>query len=125
MLMLLINRIINENNENNENIVEKYNNYENGFNFENKPLEKIYLMINGYNPEYMYNWKVIDKIYVFFIYVIAFCISCASAYLSFNCNWNGFNNNVIIKALFSFISFMLGPIYLIYYFIFNYIGKMC
>jgi hypothetical protein len=118
MLILLINRILGNN-------VEKYSNYENGFNFENKPLEKIYLIINGYNPEYMYNWRVIDNIYIFFLYILAFGISCASAYLSFNCNWSGFDNNIIFKVLFSFVSFMLGPIYLIYYFIFNYLGKMC
>jgi hypothetical protein len=88
-------------------------------------IEKLYLYISGYNPDYYYRWTVIDYVYLAIIYIITFLISAGAAYLSFSCTWKDFVTNTVIRAFFAICAFMLGPIYLIWYFIFNYLGNMC
>ena len=104
-------------------LVENFNNNEDNINY--RPIEVIYLYINGYNPEYLYRWTILDNIYIAILYIITFLISAGAAYLSFSCKWGGMVNNLFIRIVFAFAAFMLGPIYLIYYFIFNYLGKLC
>ena len=103
-------------------LVENFNNQED---IKYSPIEIIYLHANGYNPEYLYRWTIIDNIYIAIRYIITFLISVGAAYLSFSCKWGGMVNNLFIRIVFAFAAFMLGPIYLIYYFIFNYLGKLC
>jgi hypothetical protein len=89
------------------------------------PIEKLYLYMSGYSPDYFYRWTEIDYVYVAIIYIMTFLISAAAAYLAFSCTWKGFVTNKIIRAFFAVCAFMLGPIYLVWYFIVNYLGDMC
>lgn len=88
-------------------------------------IETLYLYINGYNPEYTYRWTTLDNIYVAMLYIFTLLIALVSAFLSFSCKWGGTVDNMIVRLIFAFFAFMLGPLYLIYYFIFNYLGNMC
>tara|TARA_B100000795_G_scaffold270051_1_gene262226 strand:+ start:6880 stop:7209 length:330 start_codon:yes stop_codon:yes gene_type:complete len=88
-------------------------------------IETLYLYLYGYNPEYTYRWTTIDNINLAILYIVTLLIALTSAYLSFSCKWGGTVNNIIIRLFFAFIAFMFGPLYLVYYFIFNYIGNMC
>ena len=38
-------------------------------------MERVYLYIMGYNPDFYYKWDVIDNILVAIIYMITFIIS--------------------------------------------------
>jgi len=104
-------------------LIENFNNQEEETKY--SPIEVIYLYMSGYNPNYLYRWTILDNIYIAIIYIITFIISVGAAYLSFSCKWGGMVNNIFIRIVFAFSAFMLGPIYLIYYFIFNYLGKLC
>lgn len=88
-------------------------------------IEVLYLYINGYNPNYTYRWTTLDNIYVAMLYILTLLIALVSAYLSFYCKWGGTVDNLIVRLIFAFFAFMFGPLYLIYYFIFNYLGNMC
>jgi hypothetical protein len=89
------------------------------------PLQIVYLNMLGYNSDYYYRWNLLDNISIIVLYIVTFIISAISAYLSYTCNWSNMNDNIILKVVFAFIAFMLGPIYLIYYFFMNYLGKLC
>ena len=104
-------------------LVEKFNNQDENSKYNS--METIYLYLNGYNPEYLYRWTIIDNIFIAVLYIITLLISVGAAYLSFSCKWGGIANNIFIRILFAFAAFMLGPIYLLYYLIFNYFGKLC
>ena len=104
-------------------LVEKFNNQDENSKYNS--METIYLYLNGYNPEYLYRCTVIDNMFIAVLYIITLLISVGAAYLSFSCKWGGMVNNIIIRILFAFAAFMLGPIYLLYYLIFNYFGKLC
>jgi len=88
-------------------------------------ISALYLRMLGYNSNYYYRWGIIDNIYIILLYILTFLISILAAYLSFTCNWKGMINSIFIKLLFAFVAFMLGPIYLIWYFFVNYLGKFC
>jgi hypothetical protein len=88
-------------------------------------ISALYLRMLGYNSNYYYRWGIIDNIYIVLLYILTFLISILAAYLSFTCNWKGMINSIFIKLLFAFVAFMLGPIYLIWFFLVNYLGKFC
>lgn len=96
---------------------------------ENEPqtdgIKSLYLLANGYNAKYYYNWKVVDYIILALLYIIAFLISIGAAYLSYTCTWKGSVQNVFFRMITAFFAFMLGPIYIIYYILFNYLGNLC
>jgi hypothetical protein len=104
-------------------LFEKFTNNEVEINYNS--IERIYLYINGYNPSYTYRWTTLDNIYVAMLYILTLLIALVSAYLSFSCKWGGIIDNIIVRLIFAFFAFMFGPLYLIYYFIFNYLGNMC
>ena len=56
---------------------------------------------------------------------ISLFISIYSSYLSYNCNYKGYNMDPISNLFFAIIAFLLGFLYLIYYFIFNYLFGKC
>lgn len=85
-----------------------------------------YVYINDYNPSASYDDLTVgDKISIISIYIIFFLISFYSAYLSLSCTWNGRVTNIFIRFLFALFAFNLGPIYLIWYFIVNYLFGAC
>ena len=88
-------------------------------------MERVYLYIMGYNPDFYYKWDVIDKILVAIIYMITFFISATAAYLSFKCTWKGAIKNFFYRLIFATMAFLLGPLYLLWYFFVNYIGNLC
>lgn len=88
-------------------------------------IERVYLYINGYNPDYYYKWDVVDKVFVAILYMITFFISAMAAYLSFNCTWKGAVKNAFYRLIFALIAFLLGPFYLLWYFLINYLGNLC
>ena len=88
-------------------------------------ISAIYLLLLGYNANYYYKWGVIDNICIVLLYILTLSISVFAAYLSFTCNWKGLVNNLVIKLLFALFAFMLGPFYLVWFFLVNYLGKMC
>ena len=88
-------------------------------------ISALYLLLLGYNANYYYKWGVMDNIAVVLLYILTFSISVFAAYLSFTCNWKGLVNNMVIKLLFALFAFMLGPFYLVWFFLVNYLGKMC
>jgi len=90
-----------------------------------EPIRILYLYMAGYNPNYYYEWSMADNIILAILYFITFLISVFSAYLSYSCTWSGAIKNKIFRILFGFIAFMLGPIYLIWYFIVNFFGGLC
>jgi len=111
---------------------ERFDNYYTINNDENKNdvvkydiISALYLRMLGYNSNYYYRWGIIDNIYIILLYIVTFLISIFAAYLSFTCNWKGMVNNILIKLIFAFFAFMLGPFYLIWYFFVNYLGKLC
>ena len=88
-------------------------------------MERVYLYIMGYNPDFYYKCDVVDKIFVAIIYLITFFISATAAYLSFKCTWKGVIKNFFYRLMFAIVAFLLGPIYLLWYFFINYIGNLC
>lgn len=88
-------------------------------------LEKLYITSWGYKPDYYYRWELIDKIFVAILYILTFLISVGAAYLSYKCTWGGTVQNIVMRIFFAFAAFMLGPIYLIWYFFVNYLGNLC
>ena len=88
-------------------------------------ISAIYLLLLGYNANYYYRWGVMDNICIVLLYILTLAISVFAAYLSFTCNWKGLVNNLVIKLLFALLAFMLGPFYLVWFFLVNYLGKMC
>ena len=88
-------------------------------------ISALYLIMLGYNANYYYKWGIIDNICIALLYILTFLISIFSAYLSFTCDWKGLFNDLIIRLLFAFSAFMLGPFYLVWFFLINYLGKMC
>ena len=88
-------------------------------------ISAIYLIMRGYNANYYYRWGVMDNIVIVLLYILTFIISVYAAYLSFSCTWKGLVDNIIIRLLFAFVAFMFGPFYLIWYFLVNYLGKLC
>ena len=88
-------------------------------------ISAIYLLLLGYNANYYYKWGVMDNICIVLLYILTLSISVFAAYLSFTCNWKGLVNNLVIKLLFALFAFMLGPFYLVWFFLVNYLGKMC
>jgi hypothetical protein len=111
---------------------ERFDNYYTINNNENKNdvvkydiISALYLRMLGYNSNYYYRWGIIDNIYIILLYIVTFLISIFAAYLSFTCNWKGMVNNILIKLIFAFFAFMLGPFYLVWYFFVNYLGKLC
>jgi len=100
--------------------IEKYENHK-----ELEPIRILYLYMAGYNPEYYYKWSIADNIVLAILYFITFLISVASAYLSYSCTWNGAMSNPMFRVIFAFVAFMLGPVYLIWYFFVNFVGGLC
>jgi hypothetical protein len=88
-------------------------------------IERIYLYLFGFNPDFYYKWNLVDKILVAILYMITFIISAIAAYLSYNCTWKGSIKNVFYRFLFSIVAFLLGPLYILWYFFVNYIGGLC
>ena len=88
-------------------------------------ISALYLLMLGYNANYYYRWGIIDNICIVLLYILTFLISIFSAYLSFTCDWKGLFNDITIRLLFAFSAFMLGPFYLVWFFLINYLGKMC
>jgi hypothetical protein len=88
-------------------------------------IKSLYLYFNGYNANYYYNWKLTDYLILAVMYMAAFMIACLSAYLSYSCTWKGSVTNIYIRIFNAFIAFMLGPIYLFWYFFVNYLGGLC
>ena len=88
-------------------------------------ISAIYLLLLGYNANYYYRWGVMDNICIVLLYILTLSISVFAAYLSFTCNWKGLVNNLVIKLLLALFAFMLGPFYLVWFFLVNYLGKMC
>jgi hypothetical protein len=88
-------------------------------------IKSLYLYMNGYNSRYYYNWKVTDFIILAVLYIVAFLMSVYSAYLSYTCTWRNSVTNRGVRILTAFVAFMLGPIYLIWYFFINFLGGLC
>jgi hypothetical protein len=88
-------------------------------------VKSMYLYLYGYNTRYYYRWRLMDYIILAVFYFAALLMSLASAYLSFTCTWKGSITNIPIRVLCAVTAFMLGPIYLIWYFFVNYLGKLC
>jgi len=88
-------------------------------------ISALYLLLLGYNANYYYKWGVMDNICIVLLYILTLSISVFAAYLSYMCNWKGLVNNLVIKLLFALLAFMLGPFYLVWFFLVNYLGKMC
>jgi hypothetical protein len=88
-------------------------------------ISALYLLLLGYNANYYYKWGVMDNICIVLLYILTLSISVFAAYLSYMCNWKGLVNNLVIKLLFALFAFMLGPFYLVWFFLVNYLGKMC
>lgn len=94
--------------------------------FENvNGINSIYLYMRGYSSRYYYMYGVTDYIFLAVLYMTSLFISIASAYLSYTCTWKGTVSNTFVRLLTAFFAFLLGPIYLIWYFLVNYLGKMC
>lgn len=100
---------------------EKFENEENKLD----GVKSLYLYMIGYNAQYYYNFGILDYILLAIIYMITFLISAGAAYLSFTCTWNGIVTNIYLRTFTAIFAFMLGPIYLIWYFFVNYMGQMC
>jgi len=88
-------------------------------------ISALYLVMLGYNANYYYRWGIMDNICIVLLYILTLIISIFAAYLSYNCNWKVIDNNIFVKLLFALIAFMLGPLYLIWFFFVNYLGKLC
>jgi len=90
-----------------------------------EPIRIIYLYMAGYNPNYYYKWSMVDHIILAILYFITFLISVGSAYLSYSCTWSGNMKNPLFRLIFALLAFMLGPVYLVWYFFANYMGGLC
>ena len=88
-------------------------------------ISAIYLIMRGYNANYYYHWGVMDNICIILLYILTLLISIFAAYLSFSCTWKGLVNNIFIRLLFAFVAFMLGPFYLVWFLLVNYLGNLC
>jgi len=88
-------------------------------------ISALYLIMRGYNANYYYRWGIMDNICVVLLYILTLLISIFAAYLSFSCTWKGLVDNIFIRLLFAFCAFMLGPFYLIWYVLVNYLGNLC
>lgn len=88
-------------------------------------VESMYLYINGYSTRYYYRWRLLDYIILGIFYFTALLISCVSAYLSFVCTWKQSVTNLPLRVICALGAFMLGPIYLLWYFFVNYLGNLC
>ena len=88
-------------------------------------VKSLYLYMIGYNAQYYYNFTIKDYILLAVIYMTTFFISVGAAYLSFTCTWNGIVTNIYLRLFTAIFAFMLGPIYIIWYLLVNYMGKMC
>lgn len=87
----------------------------------------LYTKYNLYNKN-----KVIEKFdtnenntIVLFNIFLNLLISFYALYLSINCRWNKKETDVFSKIFFGLFAFLLGFLYLIYYFFINYIGGKC
>lgn len=56
--------------------------------------------------------------------MIDLIIGIYAAYLSYNCSWDG-KESEFTKVIFSIFAFLMGLLYLIYYFLVNYLGRRC
>jgi hypothetical protein len=88
-------------------------------------IKSLYLYMIGYNAKFYYNFTVVDYIILAVIYFVTFFISVFAAYLSFTCTWNGIITNIYLRIFSAIFAFMLGPIYIIWYFFVNYLGNIC
>ena len=96
--------------------------------FQNKEpdgITVIYLYLFGYSPRFYYKFRIIDYIFLAVFYMFALVISIYSAYLSYKCTWKGLVTNPFLRIFSAIFAFMLGPIYLIWYALVNYLGGMC
>jgi hypothetical protein len=115
ILLNLINNILNKK--------EKFTNEEKKDNDFGKDF---YLYIAGYNPDLNYNdLSPIDIFLIVVIYLIILIISICAASLSFSCTWNGTVTNIFVRLVFALCAFLLGPIYLLWYFIVNWLFRGC
>jgi hypothetical protein len=88
-------------------------------------ISALYLIMRGYNANYYYRWGVMDHICVALLYIVTLMISLLAAYLSFSCTWKGLVDNIFVRLLFAFVAFLLGPFYLVWYILVNYLGDLC
>jgi hypothetical protein len=88
-------------------------------------ISALYLIMRGYNANYYYRWTVMDNVCIVLLYIVTFMISALAAYLSFSCTWKGLVDNIFVRLLFAFVAFLLGPFYLIWYILVNYLGNLC
>lgn len=102
-----------------------YPNNESFSNEEPDGVKVIYLYLFGYSPRYFYKFTMIDYIFLAVFYMMALAISVYSAYLSYMCTWKGLVSNQFLRIFSAIFAFMLGPIYLVWYLLVNYLGKMC
>ena len=116
ILIPLLNSFLNQNETFSEKD-EDYNKYDG--------IKSMYLYLNGYSVKYYYRWRMIDYIFLAVFYFTALLISSVCAYLSFTCTWKGSIINLPIRVICAIAAFMLGPIYLIWYFFINYLGNLC
>jgi len=123
-IQLLINNLEKyENNLEKKEKKDKKEKYENKINYGS--IKTMYLYILGYSPDLYYKWTLIDNIALAFLYIITFIISIVAAYLSYSCTWSDTFKNPFIRVVFAFIAFMLGPVYLVWYLLVNYLGGLC
>jgi len=88
-------------------------------------ISAMYLIMRGYNANYYYRWTVMDNVCIVLLYIVTFLISALAAYLSFSCTWKGLVDNILVRLLFALVAFLLGPFYLIWYLLVNYLGNLC
>jgi hypothetical protein len=105
------------------NNLKKIEKYENKINY--GPIKTMYLYMLGYSPDLYYKWTITDNIILAFLYIITFIISIGAAYLSYSCTWSDTFKNPFLRVVFAFIAFMLGPVYLVWYLLVNYLGGLC
>ena len=87
---------------------------------------KLYLLMRDYNQDVHYSQlQLEDYIILSLMYLVFLIISVYSAYLSFSCTWNGAIDNLFIRLILAACAFLLGPIYLIWYFIVNFLFGAC
>jgi len=88
--------------------------------------KQLYLYLFGYNPDLDYNdLSPFDIFNIAIIYLLKIIIAITAAYLSYSCTWNGTVKNFFIRILFALWAFLLGPLYLIWYFIVNWLFRAC
>lgn len=105
------------------NINEKFSNEEKK---DNDIGKGIYLYLRDYNPTLEYKDLTISDIFLIaLIWLISLIISFYAAYLSISCTWNGLIENMFLRFIFALCAFLLGPIYLLWYFIVNWLFRGC